>query len=389
MMRASSLGRRYFTRQGGPSLSLDFINQIALDPRITFTRASSATRVNASGLVETIASGNPRFDYDPTNIGTPLGLLIEESRTNLALWSDDFTNAAWVKSSVTAAKTATGADGVSNSASTLTATGANGTALQTITSASASRVTSCWIKRRTGSGNIQVTQDNGTTWTTVTVTSSWTRVSIATQTVTNPVVGIRIVTNGDAVDVQFFQCESATFITSAIATTPAQVTRAGDVATMTGTNFSSWYNQAQGTFIWEGDLIALAPSGTTNQTLFYCGDGTANNRITQFRNIGLPLIDNRIIAGGVATNPAGVLTDVTANVAFKSAITYAIGANQANAAKNGVLSLGPTSPAAVPTCDRLNIGNQETNLQQANGHIRKLTYYSTRLGNAQLQALTT
>jgi hypothetical protein len=122
--------------------------------------------------------------------------------------------------------------------------------------------------------------------------------------------------------------------------------------------------------------------------MFYCGDGTANNRITQFRNIGLPLIDNRIIAGGVAANPSGVANDVTANTVFKSAIAYAIGSNQGHAAKNGILSLGPSSPAALPVCDRLNIGNQETNTQQQNGHVRRLSYYNQRLTNAQLQALT-
>lgn len=110
----------------------------------------------------------------------------------------------WTLSSVTAAQTAMGPDGIANSATTLTATGANGTVLQAITSGSATRATGCWIKRRTGSGNIDLTQDNGSTWVTVAVTSSWAFYPIAGVTSTNPTVGIRLVSSGDAVDVAWF-----------------------------------------------------------------------------------------------------------------------------------------------------------------------------------------
>lgn len=148
--------------------------------------------------------------------------------TNLALRSNDFTNASWAKSNMTTALTATGPDGVANGASTLTATAANATALQAITSASSSRLTSVYIKRRTGSGNIDLTQDNGTTWTAQTVTSSWTRVALWAVTSTNPTVGIRIVTSGDAVDVWCFQHETGTVATSPIVTYGAAVTRVAD-----------------------------------------------------------------------------------------------------------------------------------------------------------------
>lgn len=155
-------------------------------------------------------------------------ILPEPAATNLALQSNDFTNASWTKSNMTTALTATGPDGVANSASTLTATAANATALQAITSASSSRLTSVYIKRRTGSGNIDLTQDNGTTWTTQTVTSSWTRVALSAVTSTNPTVGIRIVTSGDAVDVWCFQHETGTVATSPIITYGAAVARAAD-----------------------------------------------------------------------------------------------------------------------------------------------------------------
>lgn len=79
-----------------PTLNLDFANSQTVDPRITFTRASTATRTNAKGLIESVAPGVPRIDYDPITLACK-GLLIEESRTNLFTYSQDFDNSAWGK----------------------------------------------------------------------------------------------------------------------------------------------------------------------------------------------------------------------------------------------------------------------------------------------------
>lgn len=83
-----------------PSLNLDFANSQSVDPRITFTRASTATRTNAKGLIESVASGVPRIDYDPITLACK-GLLVEESRTNLLTYSEQFDNAAWTKARAT------------------------------------------------------------------------------------------------------------------------------------------------------------------------------------------------------------------------------------------------------------------------------------------------
>jgi hypothetical protein len=60
----------------------------------TFTRASSATRVNESGLIELVATGVPRLDY--TDGGCP-SLLLEPQYTNLVTYSEDFNNPNWTK----------------------------------------------------------------------------------------------------------------------------------------------------------------------------------------------------------------------------------------------------------------------------------------------------
>lgn len=134
---------------------------------------------------------------------TTAGVWSYPSLTNRALWNRDMTNVVWVPTTMTVAKNQTGADGAANAASSLTAAGANSTLLQTITLASGQVVYSVDIKRLVGTGNIDLTVDGGTTWSTVTITGSYTQQFITQAAVTNPVIGIRIVTSGDAVAVDF------------------------------------------------------------------------------------------------------------------------------------------------------------------------------------------
>ena len=63
-----------------------------------FTRASNGTFVNKSGLIETAASGVPRIDF----LGNTSGALkLEPQSTNLITYSEDFSNAAWLKGGAT------------------------------------------------------------------------------------------------------------------------------------------------------------------------------------------------------------------------------------------------------------------------------------------------
>jgi hypothetical protein len=95
-----------------PTIDLQFAGATSLDNRITFTRATTATYFNSSGVLSTAASGEARFDYNPTTLA-PLGLLIEEARTNSLLQSQNFTT-TWSAGNVTVtANTTTAPDGTS------------------------------------------------------------------------------------------------------------------------------------------------------------------------------------------------------------------------------------------------------------------------------------
>jgi len=197
------------------ALNLNFIANDTLDPRITFTRASTATYTDVDGVLQTSAVNAPRFDYDPVT-HAPLGLLREEQRTNLVLNS-----AVLVTQNVT----------VTAVAHTLSFYGAgtvtlSGTATATVVGLGA------YPSRKT----FTFTPTAGTL--TLTVTGS----------------------------VTLAQLEVGAYASSYIPTAASQVTRAADSATMTGVNFTSWYG-AGGTMIVDVNMPVsgiILTAGTTD-----------------------------------------------------------------------------------------------------------------------------
>ena len=68
-----------------------------------FTRASTATRINAQGLIEEVASGENRLNYsllDGEVVGCP-HLLLEPQRTNPFPYSENFSHSDWTKTETT------------------------------------------------------------------------------------------------------------------------------------------------------------------------------------------------------------------------------------------------------------------------------------------------
>jgi len=109
MMRRAMLG-------DGSTLWLDFTQMSTLadltSRGLTFSRSTSGTFINASGLVATATAGNPRFDYDPST-RQPRGLLIEGASSNYLLASDDYSGWAGANSAVADETGATAPDGTS------------------------------------------------------------------------------------------------------------------------------------------------------------------------------------------------------------------------------------------------------------------------------------
>jgi hypothetical protein len=176
----------------------------------------------------------------------------------------------------------------------------------------------------------------------------------------------------------------AAFASSYIKTEGSAVTRAADAASMTGANFSSWYNQAEGTLF--ADYFqnnGLASGGG----LFTSSDNTNNNRIILTADgAGSGNIQPGLYVTAAGAAQAAIVAGIgTQNSFNKLAGAYEI--NNFACSFNGEAAVEDTS-GVLPVVDRAYIGAGATGATLINGTIKKIAYYPIRVTNAQLQGLT-
>lgn len=403
-----------------PRMALDFTTA-ALDPRVTFTRTgNTATVVNSSGVVAPINADLPRFDYDPTTLVCK-GFLIEEARTNILLYSDQLNNPSWVTtaSSVTA-NAILSPDGAVSGDKLVedSALASHFITTNNFTPVIATTYTfSAFVKAAERSFAfvgfnatsmpatfVSVNLSNGTiaTATGTPVNSSitnagngWYRVSVslAATAITAAKCEIRISTNGlwanrtytgdgaSGIYAWGAQIEAGAFPTSYIPTTTTTVTRNADVATMTGTNFSSWYNASEGSFA--SQFIKIANSGGR---LFTISDGTAAEQIRISTSIAANIRpDWQIVDGGVSQVNITNATPVVAGTVGKVCGSYKV--NNFNFASQGVLAT-PDTAGTIPTVTQLNFGANEIGAPSLNGWIQSLRYWPQALIAAEVTAFS-
>jgi hypothetical protein len=415
-----------------PTLNLDFANSQELDPRITFTRGSIGTFVNKNGLIETAPANTPRFDYDPIS-GECRGLLIEESRSNLLTYSDDFGTGWFNGDGSVSTNIITAPDGTTNADAFIENTLTNKFHYINLTlskSASSIQYTgSIWIKDKgrqvlmnlqSGASNGVVCRFQpatgqmvvspiafGTGWTAgsfsvVPYPNGWYRVSMTATSDTLTTVVFQLATYNTAISSNVYtgdgtsgiyvwgaQLETGAFPTSYIPTTASTVTRSADNASMTGTNFSSWYNQSEGSII--SSCISRRPINSGNSADFAILNSTNSSRIVGWFNTSagpyLSVIANN---NTVFLAFSGVVNNQT-NIPVKKAISLAD--KNMRVATNGTLITGDLGNTGVqdylPTdFNRLLIGYEGVFAGYLNGTISRLTYYPKALSPAQLQYLT-
>jgi len=398
-----------------PNMALDFTTA-SLDSRVTFTRAANtATRVNSSGYIENVTANTPRFDFDPvTKICK--GLLIEESRTNLMAYSEDLTQvASWTTLNLNAfgapvsspANTST-----AYKAAESTATGAHyvqqaiiatGVSTTTVYAKAAGRTRFELVGFALGVVARGFDLSYGTTFvntvgaaepTSFSITDAgggWYRCSI-TGTGSGLFSNISYYLNngttfsytGDGTSGVIFwgaQLEAGSFPTSYIPTAATVVLRNADVATMTGTNFSSWYNASEGAFV--GSVVLTRQSALGATGVFSANDGTVANFINCFYRASGALGATMTAAAvpQLDQTPLGVTvanTIVNIGVAYKisNTVSYANGTVQT-----------PTSALAIPTLTQLQLGVLPAGAY-LNGYVRNLRFYKQRILNAEGQAFS-
>lgn len=367
----------------------------------------------------------PRFDYDPVTLAAR-GLLIEEQRTNLLRYSAQFDNAVWTNATpnvpTVTTNTTIAPDGTLTADTLTAATG--GVSSQTRQNVSATGATgnftgSVYLKAGTSTRSRILLVDSTVTFTIVGDFSiTWTGAIASIQSVTSGTASITDAGNGwyrcvitanvpsanASVQLSIYpdslsgtgsvfawgaQIELGAFATSYIPTVASTVTRNADNATMTGTNFSGWYNQSQGTFVMSLTPRGV-PTGAANMRFLEVNDGTGNNRnplmyatptgqaFTQYRVATVDQANLGSAAGYFAANTTIAISTAYATNDFAS--SFSGGTVQTD-----------TSGSVVSGATQMTIGyatSAGAGSEVFCGHILTIAYFNTRQPNSQLQTLT-
>jgi len=398
-------------------------------PTPAFTRGSSGRFVGSNGLIQSAGNNVARFDHDPVTLACK-GLLIEESRTNVALYSGALVIGTGWATDVTPGATSTvsgvGPDGnnayeiaeiaVNFSHAIINTGGTGGTGATSITSG-ITYTGSIFLKKVTGSVDwIQLTfagagfgttqyanfnlstgaigNSSGGTARVEAHANGWYRVSwtavatVTTTTASNLIVCGNQNTNGTTRAPSYAgstankflaamgQFETGAFPTSYIPTTTASVIRSADVCSITGSDFSGFYNPLEGTVV--SNALALGFT-TSNNMVYGIESGTTGvmrvfNRSAQTNRLSVSL-------SGAGSTPAANYN--TANVVYKSAV--AANADGADFVIDGT-QIPDVFIGSSLSADNLKFSGISSST--SNNIISSFRYYKKRLPVAKLQAFT-
>jgi hypothetical protein len=346
--------------------------------------------------------------------------LIEESRTNVAVRSEEFDNASWGNGSVTRTANQIVSPSGATDADLITSVAGNfgGKLAQNFTFLTTTYTASVFVKK----GNwryvgiqladvsssavipsfdfdTETVSQNGTSFSTLSVqklANGWYRLSLtqavtaisstfaiwltaSNGNVTGPInVGNTLYTWGA-------QLEAGVFPTSYIPTTTASVVRSADVCSISGSNFTGFWNQSAGTLV---ETFEASPN--TNTTYVSASNGNiVQNSLHLDNDTGLMRAVYYSGSSLVATLDLGSV----GTVGTVNTIATAYSVNDFAASRNGGTVVTDTSGAVPASLSQINIGTDERSQTPtsfySNRCIKSLRYYKKRLANAKLQTLST
>jgi hypothetical protein len=388
--------------------------------------------------MQTAALSVPRFDHDPLT-GESLGLLLEESRTNYIANTDTTTSSA-----VVSIGTATGPDGqsaykvVPNLGAVAIPTRGSTSIQQMAIATTAGQTTDMTFSgyfagtgplayraylvvmadisgasllyallqfdpvagtfhtKTLNTGWSELTAPVATlmpcgmwrvTWSVRYTQQATLRTAIKTQLQIHDQTGASSYTADGSSGVQYacMQLERGAYPTSYFPTTTAPAARSADSASMTGTNFSSWYNQLNGTFLFNGRSgNGAVLYGVGTPAIAFSAAETIYSTVGSAGNISTAVLDGGVSQNNMAPVPVAGL--------IKHAFAYE--QHNLGAAVGGVM-IGTDTVATVPTPNQLTIGGVfglwsggSAGSSAINKPIARLIYYPSRLPNNDLVALT-
>ena len=388
------------------------------------TRATTATRFNSAGLIESVASGVPRLDYYTSGgtAGCP-ALLVEASGSNFVLNSDN-SSTSWTLG----AGTASGyVDVIGVSGNTITATasggiGSNVFLRRTLNTAlaSGSTYTVSFLMRQTGAHtiggywigiqgvgdigggfNVSGSFSSGAIYSAAGATNRIRRVErwgtdvyrcsetftlTASGTVDRILMGPlgavnnpAITSSGNTMAFAAPQIELGAVPTTFIPTTTTIATRNADVITLSGA-VSGCIGQTEGTIYLETNALV---SGASD---LFCFARATTNTVSITKN------SSNIIQATVYTSGPSFALNIAASgtVSGNLKIAFAYKTGESALYINGV-PIGTSSSAFsfAAALSEININSTGFFEGRGNQRISALSLYTTRLTNAELAALTT
>ena len=363
------------------------------DGDFTFARSGTATRVNQSGLIETVGNNVPRLDY--SNGGCP-SLLLEPQRTNLIPYSEDFSKGDWnnqfggvASAPIVTSNYSISPDGTLNADRIIFNLngGTTGSDFSQITD----RVTtivgdtthSVWIKSNTTSNYSMSFVDAFSSFTSIIVTPEWQRFDLTFTTATTyNDFKLRLRGNestSDYADVSVWgaQIEQGSYATSYIPTNGSSFTRFAE--TCNGAGDASTFNDSEGVLY--AEIAALANDGTSRRIAL--SDGSISNRISLEFDEAANVLKVFSVTTGVT-----VLQYTAQDLTLFNKIGVKYKLNDFALWING-FEVDTNNSALIPSgLDRLNFDGGDLN-NDFYGNIKQIQYFDTALTDSELQALTT
>lgn len=359
-----------------------------------FTRATSATRVNPSGLVDGITTGLPRLDYRVSE-SCP-HILVEPQRTNICLQSETINDATWTKTTagtatapVVTANNVVSPDGTQNAEKVVFdlnggTSGSDYSLLgQSYTQTADTYTISCYLKGESGGEKIFMDFDSQNT-NIVTLTTDWVKYTFSKAVTNTGARTIRFGTRGsvatdDNPTVYIWGCqlEVSSYATSYIPTVASTVTRNKDVFTRTGI----------------GDLIGTAgvfylesaSIGSGVQESITLSDGTTGNRIIFYYTASGNMAFQLKVGGSAVAS--GSVTGMTETDFHKIAIRYQDDSFQLFI--DGVKKKDVSGTFTIPAFNRLAFDSGASSTSaDFEGKIRNIQLYKTALTEAKCISLT-
>ena len=426
-----------------PTLDLNFAAQKKLDPRITYQRTGPASFTNEFGKVVLIGDNAPRFDHDPVTRESK-GLLIEETRTNYAVYSTKVSNEYgsyynMINGAVLVNNAGVAPDGTNTATKMYPASSGAARGIEdiyTLPGSSASWTTSIYVKAAGHTGWIGLYGVNGsaiahfnpstgtkggttsggdiTDYDIIDAGNGWYRIYVTMTE--NPSSGneyfyIYFADANNSVTVTHsgtngilmwgLQVEQGSFPTSYIPTYGSTATRGYEAVTLEGTDFSDIFETEFKEFSLVADYDNTQTDDGTNYGIIdLWGEASGyDDRIEWFKDNSSPYhIETRTFGGGNPLFANGTLSASSKAKSQRFATSWYVPDYSNTSSRRFVVSMGgeavdiipDNSGTTVPLLTRMGIGCNPTRLDLSPGllHFKRLMVYNKTLSDGQLQNLS-